>query len=89
VRSLSLSRWLFRVTLGDDLEQLAALPLVVLLRGAWWQRGLWIGLVISALVGWEPLLTNTVWPLTLRMVHAMEITADSFAHGLVIAAYWP
>jgi hypothetical protein len=63
---------------------LLVLPLAVLLPGAWWRRGLWIGLVIAALVGWEPLLANTAWPLGLRVPHALEITADSLVHGLVI-----
>jgi hypothetical protein len=62
------------------------LPLVVLLRGQWWRRGLWIGLAVAALMAWEPLLSNTAWPIALRVVHALEITADSLAHGLTIAA---
>jgi hypothetical protein len=62
------------------------LPLAVLLPDPWWQRGLLIGVAIAALMGWEPLLTNTAWPVALRIVHALEITADSLAHGMAIAA---
>ncbi len=64
---------------------LSVLPLVALLGGSRWRLVFWLGLAIAALNSWEPLLTNFVWPSTLRLTHGLEITADAVAQGITIA----
>jgi len=64
---------------------LTLLPLVALLRGPRWRLALWLAAIIAALNAWEPLLTNTLWPLTMRVAHGLEITADAFVQGVTIA----
>jgi hypothetical protein len=64
---------------------LALVPLVALLRGSRWLVGLWLGLIIAALGGWEPLLLKFMWPPIMRLAHGLEITGDSLVQGLTIA----
>ncbi len=60
-------------------------PLIALLRGSRWRMAFWLGLTIAALGGWAPLLAGSFLPTTLRIVHGVEITADSFVQGLMLA----
>jgi hypothetical protein len=64
---------------------LAALPLVMLLRGPRWVVAGWIGLAIAVVGGWAPMLVADFMPPVLRITHGLEITADSFVQGLTIA----
>lgn len=63
---------------------LALFPLIALLRGPRWRTAFWIGLTIAALGGWAPMLSGSFLPMTLRLVHGAEITADSFVQGLML-----
>lgn len=60
-------------------------PVVMVLRGSRLRLALWLGLILAAFVGWAPLLGGSFLPLTLRVVHGLEITADAFVHGALIA----
>lgn len=60
-------------------------PLVAVFQGPRRRLWLWLGLVIAAFIGWAPLLGGSFLPLTLRLVHGLEITADSFVHAALIA----
>ena len=60
-------------------------PLVAVFRGSRRRLWLWLGLVIAAFIGWAPLLGGSFLPPTLRLVHGLEITADSFVHAALIA----
>jgi hypothetical protein len=64
---------------------LTMFPLVVLFRGSRWSLAFWIGLTIAVLGSWTPMLQGTFLPVTLRLVHGLEITADAFVQGLTIA----
>ncbi|MFN8497910.1 MAG: hypothetical protein U0641_08645 [Anaerolineae bacterium] len=63
----------------------AMFPLVALLRGPRWRTAFWLGLTVAALAGWAPMLGAFFLPMTLRVVHGAEITADSFVQGLMLA----
>ena len=60
-------------------------PLVAVFRGPRRRLWLWLGLTLAAFVGWGALLGGSFLPLTLRLVHGLEITADSFVHAALIA----
>jgi len=64
---------------------LTLFPLVAVLRRSRQSLAFWIGLTIAVLGAWAPMLQVNWWPLTLRVVHGLEITADSVVHGLIIA----
>jgi hypothetical protein len=67
------------------------LPVVVGWRGLTWALAAWLGLEIAALGGWLPMLTIGFFPAEfqfpplLRLVHGLEITADSAVQGVTIA----
>ncbi len=60
-------------------------PLLAVFRGPRRRLWLWLGVVLAAFIGWAPLLGGSFLPLTLRLVHGLEITADSFVHAALIA----
>ncbi len=60
-------------------------PLIAVLRGGAWSRAFWLGLTIAVLGSWVPMLQAPGWPLVLRMAHGLEITADAFVQGIVLA----
>jgi hypothetical protein len=64
---------------------LMLLPIVVVLRSSRWSLVGWLWLVLALLTGWEPLLTATFLPGVVRLVHGLEITADSLAQAMTIA----
>lgn len=64
---------------------LTVFPLVAVLRGSRKSLAFWIGLTIAVLGAWTPMLQVNWWPLTLRLVHGLEITADAIVQGLTIA----
>jgi hypothetical protein len=63
---------------------LALVPIAALLRGAWWQGALALGIFIAALTGWEPLAFQPLWPVALRVAHGLEITGDSLVQGFTL-----
>jgi hypothetical protein len=63
---------------------LTLFPLVAVLRGSRRSVAFWVILTLAVLAAWAPLLSVTWWPVTLRLAHGLEITADSIVHGLII-----
>jgi len=66
----------------------SSLPLIALWKGS--RRGLWLalGLAHTVTVGIFGLTQATFMPATLRIVHSLEITADSFAYaGLLVLLF--
>jgi len=63
----------------------ALIPFISILRQPRWRLALWLGLIIATLNAWEPLIANTFWPVTMRVTHGLEITADSLVQGFTIA----
>lgn len=64
---------------------LTVFPVVALWRSSRLSLALWLGLTLAILIGIGPLLAGVFLPVTLRVVHSLEITADSFVHAFVIA----
>lgn len=67
------------------LYALTLFPLIVVLRGGLWSRALWVGLTIAVVGSLVPMLMAPGWPLDLRMAHGLEVTADGFVQGFVLA----
>lgn len=63
---------------------LTLFPLVAVLRGSRRSVAFWVILTLTVLVAGLPLLSVVWWPVTLRLAHGLEITADSIVHGLII-----
>ena len=73
-----------------SLRSLLFLAVVVPILCNWWRtrRNLVIALAVglSAMVGVAGLIEATFLPITMRIVHGLEITADSIAHAWVLVA---
>lgn len=61
------------------------LPVIAVWRGSRRSLALWLGLTIVVLGSIVPMLQAYFLPLTLRVVHGLEITIDSLLQGLVYA----
>lgn len=64
---------------------LTLFPLVALLPGSRRSLAFWLGLTLAVLGAVWPMLQTSWFPLTMRVVHGLEISADSFVHAAVIA----
>jgi hypothetical protein len=63
---------------------LTLFPLIAVLRGSYWSRALWVGLIIAVLGSWVPMIQALHWTPVLRLAHGLEITADAFVQGLIL-----
>ena len=66
------------------LYALTLFPLIAVLRGGYWSKALWVGLTISVLGSWVPMIQAVHWTPVLRLAHGLEITADAFVQGFVL-----
>lgn len=64
---------------------LALFPLIAVLGCPRWSLAFWLGMTLVVLGSVAPMLQATWWPLTMRVVHGLEIAADSIVHGILIA----
>lgn len=72
--------------LGRSLLYLASvLPLVLLWSGSWKVLALRLGWAWCVLVGLYALITGIWLPGNLRLIHSLEIGADSFAYAFLLA----
>lgn len=72
--------------LGRSLLYLASvLPLILLWSGSWKQLAVRLGWAWWVLVGLYGLLTAFWMPANLRLIHTLEIGADSFAYAFLLA----
>lgn len=72
--------------LGRSLLYLASvLPLVLLWNGSWKALAVRLGWAWWVLVGLYGLLTGLWMPANLRLIHSLEIGADSFAYAFLLA----
>lgn len=85
----SFATMLSTATGRSALYLLATLPVLVLWKGTRRQLVLGLGLAFTVMVGWFPLLQATFLPPTLRIVHSLEICADSFAYALFLGVLLP
>lgn len=58
--------------------------LIAVLSGSRRSVAFWVVLTLCVLGSWQPMLMVAWWPLTLRVTHGLEITADSIVHGLAV-----
>lgn len=63
---------------------LATLPVLILWHGTRRRQAIALGLALTVMVGWFPLLQASFLPATLRVAHSLEICADSFVYALVL-----
>ena len=63
---------------------LTVFPLIAVLRRSRWTLALWVGMTIAVLGAVTPMLQASWFPLTMRLVHGLEIAADAFVHGALI-----
>jgi hypothetical protein len=64
---------------------LTVLPLIAVLPTTRWILAFWLGITLVVLCALTPMLQASSWPLTMRLVHGLEITADAAVHALFIA----
>ena len=64
---------------------LTVFPLIAVLRRSRRSLAFWLGMTIAVLGAVTPMLQAGWFPLTMRVVHGLEITADSIVHALIIA----
>jgi hypothetical protein len=61
-----------------------ALPVLALMRGAWWEVGLAIGVLFAVLMNAQLLLPNPFMPEAVRLVHLVETAATNLLFGFWI-----
>jgi hypothetical protein len=67
------------------LYALTLFPLIAALGSSRRSTAFWIVLTLCVLGSWQPMMQVVWWPLTLRLTHGLEITADSIVQGLIVA----
>jgi hypothetical protein len=60
-------------------------PLIAVLRRPRRPLAFWLAMTITVLGAVIPMLQASWFPLTMRVVHGLEIMADSIVHALIIA----
>ncbi|MEJ2007933.1 MAG: hypothetical protein P8Z30_07220 [Acidobacteriota bacterium] len=76
---------MFSTAIGRSaLYLVATLPVLILWNGTRRQLAFALGLAFTVMVGWAPLLQASFMPTTLRIVHSLEICADSFVYGILL-----
>jgi hypothetical protein len=63
---------------------LATLPVLILWNGTRRRLTVGLGLALTVMVGWFPLLQASFLPTALRVAHSLEICADSFVYALAL-----
>jgi len=64
---------------------LVLLPIIVVPKMQKRELIFWLGTVLTLVGAVAPLLSNEQWPIILRVVHGLEITADSFTFSYVLS----
>jgi hypothetical protein len=60
-----------------------ALPVIKMMKGEWWERGLAVGLLFAVMTS-QLLLPNPLMPTEVRMVHLVETASSNFLFGWVV-----
>lgn len=63
---------------------LVLLPIIIVPRMQKWKLIFCLGTVLALVGAVAPLVSNQQWPIILRILHGLEITADSFFFSVVI-----
>ena len=62
-----------------------ALPVIRMMKGRWWEAGLAVGLLFSALMGSLLLIPTEFMPEAIRLAHFVEVTSSNFLFGWIVA----
>ncbi|HUU29165.1 MAG TPA: hypothetical protein VM123_15265 [archaeon] len=82
---LQLPGWIFFFQIGRGLVWAAlALPVIRMMKGAWWETGLAVALLFSILMGTLLLAPNEFMPARIRMAHFVEVTLSNFLFGWIV-----
>jgi hypothetical protein len=68
-----------------------AVPIVRMMRGAWWEAALVVALAFAVLTSAQLLLPNPLMPRAVRMAHLLETSTSNFLFGWLTVAIlcWP
>lgn len=84
--NLQLPAWILAFQLVRGLIWVAlALPVVRMMKGAWWETGLALSLLFSGLMGSLLILPNPLMPDAVRIPHLVEVTTSNFVYGWIVA----
>jgi hypothetical protein len=61
-----------------------ALPVLRMMRGKWWERGLAVALLFTVMTS-QLLLPNPLMPTEVRMAHLVETASSNFLFGWLVA----
>lgn len=61
------------------------LPIIVVSKMQGQELIFWLGTILTLVGAVAPLLSNQQWPIILRVVHGLEITADSFTFSYILS----
>jgi hypothetical protein len=64
---------------------LLALPVIRMMKGAWWEAGLAVALLFSVVMNAQLLLPNPYMPEAVRMAHLAETASSNFIFGWIVA----
>jgi hypothetical protein len=60
-----------------------AVPVIKMMRGAWWETGLAVALLFAVMTS-QLLLPNPLMPAEVRMVHLVETATSNFLFGWLV-----
>jgi len=63
-----------------------ALPVIRMMKGAWWEAGLAVALLFSVLMGSLLLVSTELMPRTIRQFHFVEMLSSDFLFGSVVVS---
>lgn len=85
-RNLQLPGWVLFFQMARALVWVAiALPVIRMMKGAWWEASLAVALLFSVLMGALLLVPTEIMPVKIRMAHLVEVTSSNFLFGWVVA----
>jgi hypothetical protein len=61
-----------------------AVPVIKMMKGAWWHSGLAVALLFGVFMTAPLLLPNTLMPEEVRMAHLLETSTSNFLFGWLI-----
>jgi len=64
---------------------LVLLPIIIVPKMQKLEIIFWLGTILTLIGAVAPILSNQQWPMVLRVVHGLEITADSFTFSYVLS----
>jgi hypothetical protein len=61
-----------------------AVPVILMMKGQWWETGLAVALLFAVVMNSQLLLPNPLMPPEVRMVHLVETATPNFLFGWLI-----